>query len=203
MNATYSRTIPRAQIEDYIGYLCQRYPKCFFTNPHLKRPLKKDILDDLEKDGVLDDEKRTAAVAFYTRDWTYQSLLQAGTERIDLDGNRAGTVTQLEQHHAQKQVQQEKQQRREARINAASPIAVMSKLHAGGQITTDQLSKVTLVPLKKPPPSVPAFGRLQKLMETLNAAADTPDEELKQALVATTLQVLIGEAQQLIERRDY
>ena len=128
---------------------------------------------------------------------------QAGTEQIDLDGNRAGTVTQLEQHHAQKQVQQEKQQRREARINAASPIAVMSKLHAGGQITTDQLSKVTLVPLKKPPPSVPAFGRLQKLMETLNAAADTPDEELKQALVATTLQVLIGEAQQLIERRDY
>jgi hypothetical protein len=78
---------------------------------------------------------------------------------------------------------------------APSPIAVMSKLHANRQISTDQLSKVTIPPQKP----TPTFGRLQNLVETLNTtAADTSDEELKQALVTATLQILISEAQQLI-----
>ena len=70
----------------------------------MRQPLKKSIVADLEKDRVLDGEKRTAAVAFYTNDWTYQRALQAGVGRIDLDGTKAGTVTELEQRAAEKKI---------------------------------------------------------------------------------------------------
>lgn len=63
----HTRTLPREVIEDLIVYLAATYPKAFFTQPHLKRPLKKNIVLDLERDRVLDDEKREAAVNFYQK----------------------------------------------------------------------------------------------------------------------------------------
>ena len=54
----HSRTMPREQLEELINYLAMTYPKAFFTQPQLKRPLKKSILLDLERDRVLDDGKR-------------------------------------------------------------------------------------------------------------------------------------------------
>ena len=212
ISGPYPRTIPREEIESYVSYLSQKFPKCFFVDARLRRPLKKGIEDDLAREGVLDAEKRTAAVSFYTRNWTYRAMLQAGTERVDLNGHKAGTVSPQEHLDAQRQLQHEKQieaarrsVERELALNSTNPIAVMSKLHANRQITTDQLSKVTIskvtVPPKKP---TLTFGRLQKLVETLNTtAADTSDEELKQALVTATLQILISEAQQLIERKGF
>jgi sRNA-binding protein len=46
---TMTRLLPREMIEQLIEYLATTYPKTFFTSPHLKRPLKKNILLDLEK----------------------------------------------------------------------------------------------------------------------------------------------------------
>jgi sRNA-binding protein len=41
----------RQELEDSVQLLAEKYPKCFFTNPRLRRPLKKNIVADLEKDG--------------------------------------------------------------------------------------------------------------------------------------------------------
>ena len=44
------RIFPREQIEEMIEYLAQMYPKAFFTQPNLKRPLKRNIVLDLGKE---------------------------------------------------------------------------------------------------------------------------------------------------------
>jgi sRNA-binding protein len=141
------RIMPRSQLEELIDYLSVKYPKTFFTQPHLKQPLKKNILLDLERDRVLDEEKRVAAVTFYQNDWNYEATLLAGAKRIDLDGKEVGTVTEQEQNEARKRVQAQKQQLREKK----DPITIMRKLHANGEISTDQLSKVSAPPLARPP----------------------------------------------------
>jgi len=40
----HRRIMPREQIEELIEYLASMHPKTFFTQKHLKRPLKKNIL---------------------------------------------------------------------------------------------------------------------------------------------------------------
>ena len=96
MTNIYRRTFPRDDIMDFIHYLSGKYPACFFMEPSLKRPLKKNILDDLAKDNVLDADKREAAFGYYTQDWNYEYKLLAGAERIDLNGRKAGVVTEQE-----------------------------------------------------------------------------------------------------------
>jgi sRNA-binding protein len=76
------RIMPRSQLEELIDYLSVKYPKTFFTQPHLKQPLKKNILLDLERDRVLDEEKRVAAVTFYQNDWNYEATLLAGAKGL-------------------------------------------------------------------------------------------------------------------------
>ena len=93
-------TIPREQLEELIQHLATTYPKAFFVQPYLKRPLKKNILLDLERDRILDDDRREAALNFYTRDWNYEHTLQAGAKRIDLNGKEVGIVTELEEREA-------------------------------------------------------------------------------------------------------
>ena len=100
----HRRALPRYELEDLISELSFSYPKCFFTDPGQKRPLKKNIIIDLEKDSMRDDEKLNAALTFYTRDWNYEYKLQAGAKRIDLDGNEVGTVTETEAREARERV---------------------------------------------------------------------------------------------------
>jgi sRNA-binding protein len=199
--------MPRQVIEGHIECLSAKYPKCFFVDPRMRQPLKKNIVADLEKDRVLDDEKRAAAVTFYTNDWAYQRALQAGVERVDLNGDKAGIVTELEQRTAEKKIQQDKKKLAEKNID--DPIAVLSQLHAAGRIPTDSLGKLTapkiVTPMKKPEPPPPAtpkpaptLERLQTLMTSLQEI-DTQDEGLKAALTTATLGVIVAEAQKLID----
>jgi sRNA-binding protein len=72
------RILPRETLEELVAYLAATYPKAFFTQPQLKRPLKKNVIVDLERDNILDDEKREAAVSFYQREWHYEWTLIVG-----------------------------------------------------------------------------------------------------------------------------
>jgi sRNA-binding protein len=143
MLTTNRRPLPREQLDELIQFLATTYPKCFFTDKYQKRPLKKNILADLEKDRVLDDDRREAAVSFYLRGWNYEYCLQAGAKRIDLNGNEVGTVTETEAREASARVQAQKDELRKKR----NPIEVMRSLHATGQVSTDMLSKITAPPL--------------------------------------------------------
>ena len=58
------RTFPREELERMIEYPANKYPAAFFTQPTMKIPLKRNIVDDLEKDHVLDDERRNAVISF-------------------------------------------------------------------------------------------------------------------------------------------
>jgi sRNA-binding protein len=143
---THVRIFPREQLDEMIEYLAATYPKAFFTQPQLKMPLKKNIVPDLEKDRVLDDEKRQSAVSFYQHDWNYEQALVAGAKRINLSGEEVGTVTEQEATEARRRVQMAKQEHRE---KVKSPIAVARNLNANGKISTDQLSKITAPPRKE------------------------------------------------------
>ena len=205
----YQKRLPREDIQEAIEYLVQMYPKAFFLQPHLKRPLKKNIIVDLERNHVLDGDKRTAAVTYYQNDWQYQNCLQAGDKRIDLNGQEAGTVTELEAIQARKRVQTQRQELKEKKLRAEaeSPIKVANKLHADGKISTDQLSKIPApaneVPMAKatkiPQPNGADLTNLRTLWSNIEPViATVENENLRAALVAPALKVFVTEATKLI-----
>lgn len=202
------RTLPREQLEELISYLAMTYPKAFFTPPQPKRPLKKNIISDLEKDRVLDDEKREAAVNFYMRDWNYERVLQVGAKRVDLGGREVGTVTELEQSEAEARVRAQKKIINERR-QAEGPIEVTRRLHAAGKISTDMLSKITAPPLAPPivkethmakakPEANTAdpFVTIQTLLDaTRKALPEQPD--LRRAFSIAGLRVISAECEKV------
>jgi hypothetical protein len=152
------RTLPREQLEDCIHYLANKYPACFFEEPRMRRPLKKSIASDLEKDGV--SQEVMSALSYYMRNWGYQNCLQAGVERVDLDGKKAGVVTEQEHMEAQQRIRAEKA----ARMSPVSPVTVVQSLHAAGKIPTDQLRKIDAPPM----PSID-FNRVAEISQSMKA----------------------------------
>ena len=55
----------RKELEDCLLMLAERYPRCFFVNPRLRQPLKKNIEADLQKDGFASPELISASVDWY------------------------------------------------------------------------------------------------------------------------------------------
>jgi sRNA-binding protein len=197
------RTFPREELEDMIEYLANKYPAAFFTQPHLKVPLKRNIVDDLEKERVLDNERRNAVISFYTRDWNYEWKLQVGAKRVDLNGKPVSTVTQLEQKEALDRVRIGKQ----ALLKKQNPVEVMRELHTNGEISTDQLGKLTAPPLERKTPIVkpkiiaPAsdLTQLRTLWGNIDGIlAKTEDAKLQAALTVPALKVFIAEAEKFI-----
>ena len=148
------RMFPREQLEEMVKYLAETYPKTFFLPTLLKRPLKKNILVDLDHEQVLtDDAQREAAISFYTSDWDYLATVQVGAKRVDLRGHEVGTVTMQEQIDAEKRVKAKKEELKERRKaeRVLGPIEVARRLHADGKIPTNSLSKITAPPIEAPP----------------------------------------------------
>ena len=113
----------REESEEGVRILAKRYPKCFFTTPEQRRPLKKKIIDDLLKDGVpIAREILPAIVERYQTHLGYHLCLQAGRKRIDLNGKEVGTVTPTEQIAAEKEVLAIRaKMKRDRELNAALP----------------------------------------------------------------------------------
>jgi ProP effector len=80
--------------------LAARFPKCFFVDPSQRRPLKHDIIDDLEEQRCLDRARLEQAIDWYVSAYPYRYGLQKGGPRIDLNGNQAGVVTPQEAQEA-------------------------------------------------------------------------------------------------------
>ena len=125
----------REESEATIRLLADRYPKCFFENPQQRKPLKKNIMVDLQNDGVsVASDLLTAALNWYTSHFGYQYTLQAGIKRVDLNGKEVGIVTELEHRAAQIKIKTDKQKRNDA-------VATLHTLHAQGRILTDHIRK--------------------------------------------------------------
>ena len=88
----------RDDLDRAIEALCEAYPKTFFRDPRLRRPLKLGIEKDINADLARDPESELKfydidrAVEWYTNHVGYHRACSvAGTPRINLTGTRAGT----------------------------------------------------------------------------------------------------------------
>jgi sRNA-binding protein len=186
----------RQQIEEAIRKLADIYPKCFFEDPKLRRPLKQNILADLQKDGVpLAQDLTTTAVAFYQSNFSYQYSLYAGNKRIDLNGVEVGTVTEKEYMAAQVEIKAAHQKR-----NATETVGAQ---HAAGRISDDAVKKLDapMIPKEKATKAVvaPELTKLYEAFTAANATLSGPgDDDLRSAIAAAALGFVCKEAQRLI-----
>ena len=184
----------RQQIEEAIRKLADTYPKCFFEDPKLRRPLKHNILADLQKDGVpLAQDLTTTAVEFYQSNFSYQYSLHAGNKRIDLNGVEVGTVTEQEHMTARAVIKAARQKR-----NATETVAA---LHAAGQLSDDAVKKLDAPMIPKATKAVvaPEVTKLYEAVMAANATLNGPgDENLRSAMAAAALGFVCKEAQRVM-----
>jgi ProP effector len=181
----------RADRDETIGYLAERFPKCFFEEPNLRRPLKLDILSDLEQQNVLDHDRLEQTLSWYCGHFSYHYALTAGATRIDLDGNKAGTVTAAEQQQAIAYVKQRKAEMTE-RQEAVRPVVqptVIKQIHARA-VAADV----------KPAPSLhPTLALMQSAITiTNNFLTEKQYEPLRPILATATLKEITRHAEALI-----
>jgi sRNA-binding protein len=188
----------RQELEDSISMLAERYPRCFFVNPRLRRPLKKNIVADLQKDGIaMASELISASVDWYTSHISYQYCLEAGATRVDLEGKEAGTVTELEKRAAQKKILEINE--RWAERNQMNPIRTTSNLVTTRRIPEDQLKKID-APMSRPT-MLPELTPLYEAVLAANSAMSAPmgNSDVRAAVTAAAIGVVIAEAQRIVD----
>jgi ProP effector len=192
----------REEIEATIRMLAERFPKCFVENPQLCRPLKRNILADLEQaDFPAAHDLIAAAVNWYESNFSYLYALQAGAKRIDLNGKEVGTVTELEQAAALKKIKERKKFLSE-RYGGYNATKTLATLHAAGRIPDDQLRKLEAppIPVKTKPAAAPELTRVHEALAAAQTAwAGSGDTSLRAALTSAALGVVIKEAQSVID----
>jgi sRNA-binding protein len=187
--------ISREDSEHAIRVLAERYPRCFFQEPRLRRPLKHDIIADLQQDGCpLANELMIAALNWYQGAFAYLYALQAGARRFDLDGNEVGTVTPQEASEAIRQIQE---------ANARNATKTLIGLHNAGRIPDDQLKKLDASPLpvlKSKATMAPELMRVQEAVAAANTALNNcnDNQEMRMAVASAVLGVVVKAAQQAI-----
>jgi sRNA-binding protein len=194
MNYKFTRKV----IEEAIRKLADTYPKCFFEEPKLRRPLKHTILADLQKDGVpLAQELTATAVEFYQSNFSYQYSLYAGNKRIDLNGVEVGTVTEQEHMTARATIKTAQQKR-----NATATLAA---LHAAGQLSDDAVRKLDVPMIPKATKAVtPELAKLYEAVMAADVTLSGPgDDDLRSAMAATALGFVCKEAQRLIDSLNH
>jgi sRNA-binding protein len=189
----------RDELEQAIQCLANRYPKCFFTNPRQRRPLKKNIINDLEKDGApLASELLAEGVQWYMSHIGYLSVLEGGLKRVDINGDAVGTVTELEAHVAAKKLEEIRNERRAVQ----DPIRTATALVANGRIAEDQLRKIPAPAIAKPAAVCAELARLHKAVIDPNSAISIKLEnaDIRAAVTAVVMGVVLKEAQAVIDR---
>jgi sRNA-binding protein len=190
----------RLDSEEVIRALANSYPKCFFEDPKLRRPLKHNILADLEKDGVpFARDLVVAAIEWYTGNVRYLYGLQAGSKRIDLNGVEVGTVSEQEYMNAQPALKAA-----QAAIKAAqqkrSAAETVAALHAAGRLSDDAVKKLDAPMIPKATKAIaPELAKLHEAIMTANATLSGPgDENLRLAMAVAALGFVCKEAQRVI-----
>jgi ProP effector len=95
---TSSRLSRSAQTREIIAILAEFWPNCFAVYEQRRRPLKIGIHDDLTAAaaGAVTSAEIALALRFYTSNLAYLRACYAGADRIDLEGQVVGRVTEHE-----------------------------------------------------------------------------------------------------------
>jgi sRNA-binding protein len=187
---------------EVIERLRKLYPRCFFTDPRQRRPLKRNIVDDIERDRepTLAGFDIVAAVDWYESNIGYEYNLVAGAERIDLNGKVVGKITSTEQHEAQQRIAVKHKQIAEKR----APLKTLQALYGTGGMTDDQLRKVTVPPVAKRS-SNDAESKIDSIIKTLTKARELislEDPALRGALTTAALLVVQASLENLLKQFD-
>jgi ProQ/FINO family len=187
----------RADRDSGIRYLADRFPGCFFEEPTLRRPLKHNIIDDLEKENVLDREKLVQVLDWYQSHFTYRRGLIAGAERVDLDGKKARTVTPKEQQRDGRDwiAARKKEQAAIATLDAPWPSVPISL-----PPPRETMNGHTTMTPKLPKPILnPSLTSLQSAIAIVgNLMSDKEYEALRPVLATAALREVIRTAEGLI-----
>src|SRR5262249_21107356 len=138
-----------------------------------------------------------AAVDWYCNHIGYDYGLQAGKDRINLDGKLVGKVTLKEATEAKKRVdsKHEMMNKQKARNPQATPVG----LYNGGENPNDQLSKVNApAPKKKVKDAKTKPDQANQALGKTKETLDLEDGDLKTSLV----QVALGIAGKLIKELE-
>jgi sRNA-binding protein len=178
--------------------LADDYPACFSVDPGRRRPLKNTILADLKAEGATDE--MLSGAEYYMRHFGYRRNVQAGTERIGLNGKKAGVVTEAEAQATQRQMQEEKEELARKKIGEVPGMKKVAK--AAGDAAPAPVKCGVPVPIDVAAPVDP-LARLQRLLATTATLyAGTEDEVLRHALAVTALKQIVDEATRAITALD-
>jgi sRNA-binding protein len=181
-----------------IGYLADRFPSCFFENPELRRPLKHDIIDDLEKERVLERNKLAQALDWYQNHFAYRRAVVAGAERVGLSGQRAGIVTPQEQQENRRWIAERKKEMAEQKAirESAEPPRVVVK----PPVTKEPGHEAVMTNKIPPPPNLhPSLAGLQEALVVVNGLlTDRQFESMRPILATAALKEVISDAEALI-----
>jgi sRNA-binding protein len=91
-------TVNLDQDDEIIALLAESWPRCFMSAEDRRLPLKVGIFHDLKAalGGKVSPDQLSRALGTYCSAPDYQRRLKDGAARLDLDGQRAGTVTPSE-----------------------------------------------------------------------------------------------------------
>jgi sRNA-binding protein len=178
-----------------VKMLIDKYPSTFFNDPKLRRPLKKNILADLQADGFpAAKEMIEAGLDWYQSHFAYLYAIQAGAKRINLHGKDVSTVTEAEYEAAQKKIKEDQQR---AKGDATRTLALLRK---NGQISDDQVKKLDAPPMAAPKTTVnPELEAVHDAFIAANMTLGTPSSPLRLAMASAALRVMIEEAQRVID----
>lgn len=106
------------EAEQLLTVLKEKFPNTFFSDPVDIRPLKINIHRDIHAHVINDYSKKQVcrALHLYINQADYRNKLIIDAQRIDLNGNVCGTVT--EEHITIGEEVKQRQQRRQARLQA-------------------------------------------------------------------------------------
>jgi sRNA-binding protein len=166
---------------EFIHLLCKQYPKCFFDEPRMRRPLKQNIVADIKNDKDFDvtPEKIQPAVDWYMSHVGYDYATVAGAKRIDLDGNAAGTVTEPEALAALQRLDEFRKKKAEVTNPVRTLIddyGVIRKLETPPMLHRSKAAAIA-----------PEFATLYETLTAANAAVTGISDPAMRAVVAKTL----------------
>lgn len=184
---------------EVIDILADLYPKCFFAEPRLRRPIKQNILADINK--AASPELRNfnvgAAVDWYCSHLAYRrSLTTAGTPRIDLNGNRAGSVTETEARVAAAKVHEIAENRRKQNLENTVPPPLTR-----GLPTT--MARTPLAPPPAPQTEAELVGSaLKKLARAASIITGDDDDGMRAVIARPIVKMAADDLQSLLARLD-
>jgi hypothetical protein len=191
--------IERDDRERAIEVLCETYPKAFFANPRLRRPLADGILQNIKADLA---EHPDNELKFYdiqdTVDWYcshvgyHRNSSVAGTPRINLKGERAGTVTETEARD-EEEISKQLFAQIEARKRSYTYVAPSNRDYGGPPVL-----KTLMVDAKLSNDGL--ITSIEQHVATLKTLTGLPDPQLQKELSRSVLLLLIDELKTLDAR---